>query len=125
MVHKHSPRRHAPERAVISQTDRAQIIIISHTGHYEISPRRRLARGFGRSPPIGLRPFQGFFVGAVVHRHVMTCLLQMPRHWCAHYAQTQKCQPCHVFPLKVLLRILARIPNSHIARVNSNADEGI
>ncbi len=96
VIDKNGAGLHARERAVGTDRDRAQVVIVADAGHHEILAFRRGLRRGGRLaaefPGPGLR----FCRVAIVHRDVMTTFgNEMPRHGESHDAETEKCDFCH------------------------------
>ena len=87
---------HARERAVWSEHDGAQIVVVADAGENEIAIRHRLARRRRGCAAVFRNPVPRLRRRAVIDRQVVTALgLQMARHRKAHDAQPEKCDLRH------------------------------
>ena len=99
MIDEHRALGHTGERTLRAHTDRAQIVIIAHTGHHEIRALGGLGGRCGKGPAVLCRPSLGLGRRAVIDRHLMPLGDKMPSHRISHDAETQKRYLCHDFPL--------------------------
>src|SRR4051794_29714170 len=99
------------ERAVFTERDFAQIVVVADAGHHEILALRGSVRRRRGLATILLRPLLGLGSGAVIDRDLMAAfVLEMPGHRKAHHAKTDKRHLRHNLLLKCRAPMRAAAP---------------
>ena len=97
VVDEDRARLHAGKRAVLTDRDGAQVIVVSDTGEDEIGAVGGFLRRRGHGAAELLDPFPGLGCRAVVDRDVVAALdRQVARHVVPHYAKADECRLCHL-----------------------------
>ena len=101
VVDENRPFLHRFEGAVRTCRHRTQIVIIADAGKDEILALGRLRRRYSEAAAVLANPLLGFRFGAVVDGDVVAALVpEVPGHWIAHHAKTEKCHRCHKLALQ-------------------------
>src|SRR6185437_8147879 len=95
MVDEYRARCHARERALVTERDAAQVVVVAHARECEIRAVDGFARRARPASTVFGEPLLGFRPGPVVHGYVEAGFGQMPGHRMTHYAEAEKGDATH------------------------------